>query len=298
MTPVNLPTDLLRTFVTVTDLRGYTRAAKVLNRTQPAISLQMQRLENLVGKKLIRTDGRRPQLTEAGEALAAFARQILHLNDKAIAHFHRADLTGILKIGLPTDFAVSFLQETVARFILDYPDVDIEINCDLSRNLMQGLHGDEINLVVALISEKDQQYLFKAWEDEPIWVTAKTGQIHKTSPLPLVGHPEGCEYRNRMTNALKSVGSAWRIAYTSPDILGVQDAVVAGIGVSALTRATLLDNMRVLTKKDEFPALEKIRIGLFFKHPTLSDAGLELSNRLIASLDQSTNQHFTRSAHP
>ncbi len=298
MAPVNLPTDLLRTFVTVTDVKGYTRAAELLNRTQPAISLQMRRLEELVGKKLIGHDGRSPKLTEAGETLAAYARQMLHINDKAIAHFHRAELSGTLKIGLPTDFAMSFLQESVAGFIDDYPDVDIEINCDLSRNLLAALHSDEIHLAVALISEDDQQYLVRAWEDDPIWVTAQTGQVHKQNPLPLVGHPEGCEYRNRMTNALKSVGLGWRIAYTSPDISGVQDAVVSGIGVSALTRATLLKKMRVLTRKDRFPALDKIRIGLFYKHPALPHAGLELSNRLISSLDQSTDQHFTHSSHP
>ncbi len=298
MIPINLSTDLLRTFVTVSDLGSYTRAGEALNRTQPAISLQMRRLEELVGAKLIAHDGRILSLTEAGQVLSAYARQILHLNDQAVSQFRRDDVVGALKVGLPTDFAVLNLQETVARFVFDHPDVDLEIRCGLSRELVEALHADEISLAVALIPEDKQQYLVRAWEERPIWVTAKSKRTHSQKPLPLVGHPEGCEYRNRMTKALERVGSKWRIAYTSPDVSGLQKAVVSGLGVSALTRSTLSNGMRVLSEADGFPEMDKIRIGMFYKHPRLSKAGLELSNGLIANLDKATDRFFTQSAHP
>lgn len=298
MTTINLPTDLLRTFVTVSDLGGYTRAAAMLNRTQPAISLQMRRLEDLIGAKLVQLDGRVLTLTEAGHALSAYARQILHMNDEAVAYFRRSESVGTLKVGLPTDFALSFLQKSVGEFIASNTELEIEIHCDLSRNLIDKLHSDEINLAVALISDDKQQYLVKAWQEQPIWVTAESNTVHKQKPIPLLGHPEGCEYRNRMTSALKAKGEAWRIAFTSPDISGVQDAIITGIGVSALTRATLKRGMRVLSAKDGFPPLEEIRIGLFYKHPRLPASGLELSNHIILSLNKSTDEFFTQSEHP
>ncbi len=111
-------------------------------------------------------------------------------------------------------------------------------------------------------------------------------------------HPEGCEYRNRMTQALGEVGRDWRVVYTSPDVSGLQQAVNAGLGVSALTHATLGGDMRELDERDGFPKLAKIHIGLFYKLPSMSAAGMELSNRLLRCLDENTDQHFTHSAHP
>ena len=84
---INLPTDLLRTFLTVVEVEGFTKAADILGRTQPAISLQVQRLEQLVGHKLILRVGKNVSLTEQGESLTVYARQILRLNDIAIARF-------------------------------------------------------------------------------------------------------------------------------------------------------------------------------------------------------------------
>ena len=101
MSATNLPTDLLRTFITAIDLGGYTRAAEVLGRSQPAVSLQMQRLETLLGNKLIIQSGREMKLTEDGKALAVIARQILRLNDMAVGQFERARVQAALRIGLP-----------------------------------------------------------------------------------------------------------------------------------------------------------------------------------------------------
>ena len=123
---VNLPTDLLRTFVTVFDLGGYTRAGEAVNRSQPAISLQMQRLENLLECKLVEREGRALKFTESGRMLAVYARQIPRLNDDAIAQFHRFEATGTLRIGLPTDFAVAFLQSMLTAFIDAHPSVDLQ----------------------------------------------------------------------------------------------------------------------------------------------------------------------------
>lgn len=298
MPAINLPTELLRTFITVIDLGGYTRAAEKLNRTQPAISLQMKRLEELLETRLLHLEGRTLSVTEAGQTLSAYARQILHMNDEAVTHFRRLDNVGALKIGLPTDFALSYLQKSVGGFIAENTEAEVEVVCDLSRNLINKLHSDELNLIVALVSEDAQQYLVKTWEERPIWVVAKGKSAHKQSPLPLVGHPEGCEYRNRMTKVLQAREVAWRIAFTSPDIAGIQEAVVSGIGVSAVTHATMSEGMRILTTRDGFPKLDKIRVGLFYKNSRLPQAGLELSNHIISCLNKSTDKFFTQSQYP
>ncbi len=286
MRAINLPTDLLRAFVSVIDLGGYTRAADALGRTQPAISLQMKRLEELLDARLITHEGRGLKLTEEGEALAVYARQLLRLNDEAVAKLKGRSAKGQLRIGLPTDFSVAFLQEAISDFARDQSQVTMTINCGLSRHVLDWLHADELDIALALLARDRNPYLVRSWEERPIWAAARDANVHKLNPVPLVTHPEGCEYRRRMTSALRAEGRDWRIAYTNPEIGGLQRAVSSGLGVTALTRKTLLADMRILNARDGFPALEPIQIGLFYKHQRLSGAGLMLVDSLISRMDE------------
>lgn len=112
MSTVDLPVNLLRAFITVSDLGGYTKAAKVLHRTQSAISLQMKRLEELLGEKLLVHEGGTVNLTSYGKVLAGFARQILQLNDEAVARYRKTNVRGPLRIGLPINSIMLSLSST------------------------------------------------------------------------------------------------------------------------------------------------------------------------------------------
>ena len=294
MQTVNLSADLLRSFVTVIDLGGFTRAGELLGRTQPAISLQIRRLEELVGVKLIETQGKVPKLTAEGEILSVYARQILCLNDEAVSSFRERTTSAVLRVGLPTDYAGAFLQSVLTEFTLQHPEARFEIRCELSHVLLDSLRQDELDVVIAMTSESVSQFLARAWVERPIWVVAKDSDIHRETPVPLIAHPEGCEYRNRMIEALHSQQRPWRLTYSSPGITGVQNAVASGLGVSALTSRTLTDDMRVLSESDGFPALTSIRVGLYYKHPRQSDAGLLLVNHVISRLDQASEPDFKR----
>ena len=285
MSFVNLPIDVLRAYVSVIDLGGFTKAADALHRSQPAISLQIKRLEQLLERKLIAFEGRELKLTEDGESLALYARQLLRLNDEAVAHLARENTAGTLRIGLPTDFAVTFLQESISEFSRDNPLVSLEITCELSQQVLSRLHRNELDIVVALLNAEKNPYLVRSWEEQPIWAGSTVNDLRNLNPVPLATHPEGCEYRRRMFTALRSIGRDFRIAYTNPGIGGLQRAVSVGLGLSALTRKTLLPDMVVLKPDDGFPPLEAIRVGLFYKHPRLTSAGLELVRCLISSLD-------------
>lgn len=297
MSSIDLPIKLLRAFITVIDLGGYTKASKVLHCSQPAISLQIKRLEELLGEKLLVHSGGRVELTSHGKVLAGFARQTLQLNDEAVSRFRRGSIEGALRVGLPTDYAVAFLQGAVTAFAIENRSVDLSIHCDISQKLLDDLDADRLDIVVALIDNIERQNLVRAWEEQPVWVCAAGGSAHEQRPVPLVTHPEGCEYRLRIVETLNDAGMDWRIAYSSPGISGLQSAVVADLGVSALTRKTLKDGIRVLGREDGFPDLMKIKIGLFYKHPLQSDAGLSLVKHLIASLDDAADGDFMPSKH-
>ncbi|MCU9848982.1 LysR substrate-binding domain-containing protein [Defluviimonas sp. WL0024] len=282
---INLQTDLLRTFVSVVELGGHSKAGAALGRSQPAISLQIRRLEDLVGATLLTQDGRTPVPTQDGELLLGFAREMVRINDEAVSYFHRAEIAGVLRIGLPTDYAVAFLRTALTDFSHAHPEVELEIRCDLSRKLHRQLRADELDIIIAVMPSAQMPYLSRSWVERPVWAAAETFVLKPASPVPLAAHPEGCEYRSRMVNALDAASRRWRIVYVDPGISGIQNAVLNGLCVSAVTRATLLPGMRILDASVGFPPLESLRVGLFYKHPRLSDAGLKLVSDLVNKLD-------------
>jgi len=283
---MNLQTDLLRTFVSIVDLGSFTKAGAALGRTQPATSLQMRRLEVLVGQPLLRQHGRSFQLTPDGEILLSYARDILRLNDDAAAFFNRAKYSGVLRVGLPSDYAVGFLQGVITEYARKHPEVALEIHCGLSGLILERMRADDLDLVIAMVDADRAQYLSRSWIERPIWTAAEDAGIDPAAGLSIAAHPDGCIYRARMIRALDAAHIRWRIAYTSPGTSGLQNAVVNGLGISALTRHTLLPGMRVLRPADGLPALEDIRVGLFYKHPRLSSAGIALISHIIGHLDE------------
>ena len=282
---INFQTDLLRTFVSVIDLGAYTKAGEVLGRTQPAISLQIRRLEELVGAPLIRQVGRTLMLTGEGEMLLSYAREILRLNDEAASYFNRAKISGVLRVGLPNDYAVAFLQGVITEYTRTQPEISLEIYCGWSAEILDRLRIDELDLAIAMVNNEQAQYLSRSWIERPVWAASQTAAFNTAESIPLAAHPEGCAYRARMIQSLDAAKIRWRVAYTGPGISGLQNAVINGLGVSALTRYTMLPGMRELKEADGFPSMAEIRVGLFYKHPRLSDAGIRLINHIIARLD-------------
>lgn len=280
----NVPTDLLRTYVTVVDLGSYTRAAEALGRTQPAISLQIRRLEELLRTQLINTEGRQLRLTDSGVALGPYARQILRLNDDIVAHFAAEALSGWIRVGLPTDFSNAFLLGAITRFAASHPDVRIEVESRLSRDLRQVVAADRADLAIAIAPTEEEAYLVSAATITPIWCVAESFVWKDRAMLPLARHPDPCEYADRMRKSLRAARIPWETKLVSGDVAGVQAAVLAGIGASALTPATLVPGMRIGTAAEGFPPLEPLRIGLFYKHARLSKAGHGLAQWLMQQI--------------
>lgn len=279
---INLPTELLRTFVTVIEVESYTHAANLLGRTQPAISLQMKRLEELVGQTLVQRHGRNVALTERGESLIDHARQILRLNDLAVSQFNTGSGDNALRIGLPVDYGVRMLQSCLTDLIGENPGKRTEIRCDLSRNLIDALRQDELDVAVGLYPGGDQQFLHRSWIEKPLWVTAKGKTFQDVDELPLVAHPQGCVYRDKMTEALKKSKRRWRIAFSSPGITSLQQAVLDGLGVSCLTGPTMLDGLTRVPEEMGLPDLEPLHIGLFYRQTRLEQS----DHRIISEIEE------------
>ena len=134
----HLSMDMLRAFVLVSDEGGFTAAAERLGRTQPAVSQQLKKLELMLGQSLLDREGSRLSLTPAGQTLMGYARQILSLNDEAVSAFNKPAVSGRVRLGIPSEFAIRLLPRVVSGFGEACLDVTFEVTCEVWRNLTAG----------------------------------------------------------------------------------------------------------------------------------------------------------------
>ncbi|MFC5394505.1 LysR substrate-binding domain-containing protein [Bosea vestrisii] len=263
----SIPTDLLRAFVTVIDLRGYTRAGEQLGRTQPAISLQMKKLQELLGVSLFAKEGG-AQPTEHGELVAGYARQILALNDEMMLKLSNRDSEGKLRLGIPNDYADHFLPRLMASLARDGGDITFDVVCDLSHNLLRGLRNGQFDIVVAMTADGPSEGAFMTWKEPLAWVGTAPVEValadtNKRKRLRIVCYPEGCLYRRNMLTALQRDGRNFEIVYTSPSLSGLEAAVGAGFGMTVLARRIVPSALRIMEPSSHLPRLADVVVGIY-----------------------------------
>lgn len=258
---LQLDPDLLRTFVAIVDGGGFTQAAKQIHRTQSAVSMQVRRLEEMLGRALFQRDGRGVQLAPDGEALLGYARRLLRLHDEAVAALTRPDLAGLVRIGTPDDYVDRFLPEILARFARAFPRVQVEVNCEPSVTLRRMLAEERLDL--ALITCTPGAETGEVLRREPVvWAAAERHLAHEEDPLPLALFQPGCSFRDWAIASLNRLGRPYRVAYTSASISGILAAVTAGLAVTVLCRSVLPSGVRPLGVDEGLPPLPSASITL------------------------------------
>ena len=285
----NLPTELLRTFVTVIDRGGFAQAGLILGRTQPAISLQVKRLEELVDVPLLHRD-KHLQVTEQGEILLGFARQMLALNDAAFTRIHKQQVSGQVRLGIPNDFEVSYLPSLLSQFTASYPDVSLQVNCELSEKLLRDFDQGHYDLVLATSTQnldtQDQSNLSNTstFVEPIVWVSNGYDIPDPVQGINLVLYPQGCSYRQRIASRLNQVNQEWHVAYSSSSLLGITAAIQAGLGVSAMAASTVPESLTAHTSLPGYPSLGDIQIIFQSDPSTDNPACLRLQEYLQANL--------------
>lgn len=255
----NVPTDLLRTFLAVIDLRSHTRAAEQLGRTQPAISLQMKKLQELLNVSLFAKDaGAQP--TEAGEIVANYARQILNLNDEMVLGLSKRSQQGNIRLGIPNDYADHFLPKLMPQLTKGGHDFRVEVVCDLSHILLRGLRDGNYDIVVAMTPDVPADGAFMTWRETLAWVGDSPGSVmtDDNASLRLVCYPEGCLYRRAMLTALQRHKRHYELVYTTSSLAGLEAAVGAGFGNTVLAQRIVPPKLSILDKSFILPALTDI----------------------------------------
>jgi DNA-binding transcriptional LysR family regulator len=279
-----LDLELLRSFVSVVDAGGFTRASERVHRTQSTVSQQIKRLEDDVGQPLLNRNGKDVTPTEAGERLLSYARRLLSLAEEARDVVARPESEGAVRLGIPEDFAAYRLAKLLATFARSRPGLRLDVRADQSTYLKRDIERGDLDLAL-LKRDAGGNGAIAVWPEKVHWVTSKTHPVDINSgSVPLIGFPSGCLYRSRAIHALESTGRSWHMAYTSSGLAGIQAAVAAGLGLSILSDIAIQPGHRVLTAKDGFAPIDKTEIALMAS-PDASPATLRLADRLAEFCD-------------
>lgn len=282
--PQSLHPDLLRAFVTVVENQGFSAAAQRLNLSQSTISLQIKRLEDGLGVKLLNRNPHFLQPTNEGEALLEQARKILALNDDLATRFDKKRLTGIVRLGAPEDFATVHLPNVLSRFSQNHPDVVLEMTCELTLDLINRFQAGGLDL--ALIKREAGSAVSgrRVWREPLVWVAADEASVEQDE-LPLVVSPSPCVYRKRATEALDASGRPWRIVYTCGSLAGTHAAVRAGLGVSVLPKEMVPSDLALLDGEETgLPDLSDTEMALL-EAPSISTAAARLRDTIVRELE-------------
>jgi DNA-binding transcriptional LysR family regulator len=249
-----LDSDLLRTFLAVAESGSVSRGADRIARSQSAASLQIKRLENLVGRPLFARHGRGVALTTAGESLRPVAQQVVGLLDGALADLAGDRVTGPLRIGIPEEYGQTVLPHALAAFARDFPGVELTVQCAMSSGFSASLEQDRLDIAIFDVAapEPGQHVLRRT---RTCWAASRHHLTHRASPLPLALYDSECWWRDLAIDTLRWMGKAFRVAYTSESAAGIVAAIESGVAVGLVYEDAIGAGLLELTQADGFPAM-------------------------------------------
>jgi DNA-binding transcriptional LysR family regulator len=229
-----LEADLLRTFVAIAESGSFTHAAKSVFRTPSAVSMQIKRLEETLGRSVFVRDGRSVRLTSEGEALLSYARRILRLNEEAVGLFRAPDIEGVVRFGTPDDFGTRFLPNILSRFAKSHPAVDVDVTLDMSTMLLRQLDRGALDLTLITTAHGPDalERGERVFTEPLVWAGLEGGCAYDRRPLPLALSVKGCAWRQRALEALDRAGIGQRIVYSSQHCTGQTAAILADLAIA------------------------------------------------------------------
>jgi len=249
--PINLPTNLLRNFVAIVETGSMLSASNQVYVTQSALSLQIKRLEDMVQQALFIRDGRRLQLSEAGEILLDYARRLLALHDEAVLAVTSGAYAGSIRVGTIQDFADTILSTLLGQFASLHPEAQIYAKVAGTVELQAMLERDQIDLFIGYAAADDPGALHiapMAWYGHPDLAGLET--------VPLAVLEKPCRFREAAIASLEAAGRSYRIAVETPNLSSLRAALEAGLGITC--RTSLFLNSETSPLEAGLPALPQV----------------------------------------
>ncbi|KAA3656243.1 MAG: LysR family transcriptional regulator [Chloroflexi bacterium] len=277
---MNLQIESLRTFIAVADTKGFTRAGTQVNRSQSAVSMQIKRLEDEIGKRLFERTGKTVKLTPEGNTLINFARRIVKEHDDAVLALSKPGLKGVIRFGSPEHYTTGILPNLLARFASSFPDVLVEMRCENSDQIKIAIDKSELDIGICTQIDTGGMVIY---HDPVVWVTNPAFIFQREKTTKIGVFEEDCIFRTWATEALEKAGINYRIVYVSRSISGILDAVRAGLAIAPVVQSNVPADLRIVGAESGLPVLPVSNIVLHKVKSPLSDTVECFANHLIKS---------------
>jgi DNA-binding transcriptional LysR family regulator len=262
---LNIPTDLLRALVAVTEMRSFTKAAQSLGVTQPAVSAQIKRLQYLLGYEVLDKSAPGVSLTPRGEIVVSNARRLLSINDE-ILQLTSGHLPGqSIRVGIPVDYAGSRLPGTLVRFRRQWPDISYNVSSGPIDDMLRDLRHGELDLVLALFTEEPAIEARHVWTQNTVWVHSAATELDPEGPVPLVSYGGDSACQRIAVAALHRAGLDCNFVFTSHSLMSLMAAVAAGFGVMVVPRGRAIRNKLSIWEDSPLPKLPDVYCAIFVR---------------------------------
>jgi DNA-binding transcriptional LysR family regulator len=259
--PRNLDLAALRSFVTVADVGGVTRAAGYLNLTQSAVSMQIKRLEESLGLNLFLRAARKLALSPEGEQLLSYGRRMLALNDEALSRFSTSACSGAIRLGVPHDVVYPAIPGILKRMAQAYPCVQLNLVSSFTVLLKEAYAKGEFDVI--LTTEEHPDSGAEVLSARPlVWVGAPGGSAWQRRPLRL-GFKDTCIFRPRAQAALDAAGLTWEMATGGESEQAVEATVAADLAISARMLGSVPDGTEPIAADNQLPPLGEMKLALY-----------------------------------
>lgn len=260
----NIPTDLLRTLVTVVDAGSFTRAAHRLGMSQPGVSAQIKRLEATLGSNLFDRSSHALRLTPKGEVVVSYARRLLTINDQILHVAEPGTSARTIRLGVPEDFVGGHFPGVLAGFRRQWPDLRFSVqHGGLQRHLHELRHG-QLDIAVGLSMGSDSEARH-CWLEPAVWLKGRSTRLDPTTPVPLVSFREDWVCHRVAVNALHRAGRDSELVYTAPTLTSLAAAVGAGMGIMALVRSRVRLPDLMIWEDAPLPRLPDLTWGIYVR---------------------------------
>ncbi|MGE8496397.1 MAG: LysR substrate-binding domain-containing protein [Pseudomonas sp.] len=259
-----LESDVLKTFVGIAESGSFTRTAAQVYRSTGAVSMQIKRLEETLGRSLFTREARRVQLTPDGEVLLGYARRLLKLNEEAVAHFLTPALSGRLRFGIPHDLGTPVLPSVLTLFARSHPAVQLEVSAGRSVDLIERLDARELDLTLVNAGNDgmDDSRGEIIYTESLVWAGRDGGLAVQRTPLPLALASTGCAWRRMALDALDRMGRDYRIAYSCEQCAGQEAAMLADLAIAPFPQSLIKAPLKRLGEERDLPPLGDFHIKL------------------------------------
>jgi len=275
---------LLRAFLAVVETGGVTTAARILNRTQAAVSLQIKRLEELFGTELFVREKKRFILSPAGERLFGNAQRLVALNDETWNAMTTPQFEGEVLLGVPPDIVTNLVPPVLQRFNQAWPRINVSLICKASTLLLEELAERKLDLILTTEIDRGSggETLLR---DRLVWVGGPGCDPHLQRPLPVSLGSKLCRFRPEVVKALQKARIDWRPVSQDCNMEPLYATVRAGLAVAPLMRTCVPDYLEILGADAGLPPLPDFCVNLYLPE-SASDIARELARHIRQCFEQ------------